>query len=98
MTGKLRVNWNRQIQLHAGWAMSLLVLAFGGGTLTLALVAAWAGVRLNDSPSMPTGLYVRTSSESVANLVVRRRRDAADDLAGAAFSMPGVENWCSTAA
>jgi conjugative transfer signal peptidase TraF len=70
MTGQLRVNWNRQIQSHAGWAMSLLVLAFGGGTLTLALVAAWAAVRLNDSPSMPTGLYVRTSSESVASLVV----------------------------
>ncbi len=49
MTGQLRVNWNRQIQSHAGWAMSLLVLAFGGGTLTLALVAAWAGVRLNDA-------------------------------------------------
>src|SRR6266481_4258582 len=70
MTGQLRVNWNREIQSHAGWAMSLLVLAFGGGTLTLALVAAWAGVRLNDSPSMPTGLYVRTSSASLASLVV----------------------------
>jgi conjugative transfer signal peptidase TraF len=70
MTGQLRVNWNRQIQSHAGWAMSLLVLAFGGGTLTLALVAAWAGLRLNDSPSMPTGLYVRTSSESSASLIV----------------------------
>jgi len=70
MTGRLRANWNREIQSHAGWAMSLLVLAFGGGTLTLALVAAWAGVRLNDSPSMPTGLYVRTSSASLASLVV----------------------------
>jgi len=70
MTGQLRVNWNRQSQSHAGWAISLLVLAFGGGTLTLALVAAWTGVRLNDSPSMPTGLYVRASSESSSTLVV----------------------------
>src|SRR5205807_2595642 len=34
------------------------------------LVASWAGLRLNDSPSMPTGLYVRTSSASSASLVV----------------------------
>jgi len=56
--------------LRPSWTISLLVLAFGGGTLALALVAAWAGLRLNDSPSMPTGLYVRTSSESIATLVV----------------------------
>jgi len=50
--------------------MSLLVLAFGAGTLALTLVASWAGLRLNDSPSMPTGLYVRTSSESRSSLIV----------------------------
>jgi conjugative transfer signal peptidase TraF len=70
MTGQLRANWARQIQSHGGGTISLLALTFGGGTLALALVAAWAGLRLNDSPSMPTGLYVRTSSESIASLVV----------------------------
>jgi conjugative transfer signal peptidase TraF len=70
MTGQLRANWTRQIQSHAGWTISLVVLALGGGTLGLVLVAAWAGLRLNDSQSMPTGLYVRTSSESSSNLVV----------------------------
>ena len=70
MTGQLRVSWNRHIGLRPCWTISLLVLAFGGGTLALALVTAWAGLRLNDSPSMPTGLYVRTSSESIATLVV----------------------------
>ena len=70
MSGKLRVNWNRPIRLRSGWAISLLVLAFGGGALALALAAAWAGLRLNDSPSMPTGLYVRTSCESRSSLVV----------------------------
>ena len=66
MTGQLRDNWIRQIRSHAGWPISLLVLAFGGGTLGLALAAGWAGLRYNDSPSMPTGVYVRTSSESNA--------------------------------
>ena len=70
MTGQLRAKLARQIQLPAGWVISLLVLAFGAGTLALTLVAACAGLRLNDSPSMPTGLYVRTSSESSASLVV----------------------------
>jgi conjugative transfer signal peptidase TraF len=70
MTGQWRAKLARQIQSRAGWAISLLVLAFGAGTLSLTLVASWAGLRLNDSPSMPTGLYVRTSSESMASLVV----------------------------
>src|SRR5712692_11243438 len=70
MTGQLRANRTREIQPHAGWAISLLVLAFGAGTLVLALAAAWAGLRFNDSPSMPTGLYVRTSAESRSSLVV----------------------------
>ena len=70
MTGQLLASWNRHIGLRPSWTISLLVLAFGGGTLALALVAAWAGLRLNDSPSMPTGLYVRTSSESNASLAV----------------------------
>jgi conjugative transfer signal peptidase TraF len=70
MTGQLQAKRTRKIQSHMGWAISLLVLAFGAGTLVLALAAAWAGLRLNDSPSMPTGLYVRTSSESNASLAV----------------------------
>src|SRR5712664_2564577 len=70
MTGQLRANWARQIRLRSGWVISLLVLGFGSGTVALALVALWAGLRLNDSPSMPTGLYVRTSSASSASLVV----------------------------
>lgn len=70
MTGQLRASRDRHIGWRAGWTISLLVLAFGGGTLALTLVAACAGLRLNDSPSMPTGVYVRTSSESIANLVV----------------------------
>jgi conjugative transfer signal peptidase TraF len=53
-----------------GGTISLLVLAFGGGALGLALAAAWAGLRYNDSPSMPTGLYVRASSESRSSLAV----------------------------
>jgi len=69
MIGQLR-NVSPQISSNLGWAISLLVLAFGGGALFLALAAVWAGVRLNDSPSMPTGLYVRTSSESRSSLVV----------------------------
>src|SRR5260370_9575121 len=69
MTG-LRANRTREIQSHAGGTISLLVLAFGGGALALARVAEGAGLRLNGSPSMPTGLYVRTSSESNASLVV----------------------------
>jgi len=70
MTGQLRANSGRHIRSSAGWVISLLVLTFGAGTLALALVASWAGLRLNDSPSMPTGLYVRTSSASNASLVV----------------------------
>jgi conjugative transfer signal peptidase TraF len=70
MTSQLRANWNWLIRLRSGWAISVLVLAFGGGALALALAAAWAGLRLNDSSSMPTGLYIRTSSESNASLVV----------------------------
>ena len=68
MTGQLRANWTRQIQSRTGGTISLLVLAFGGGALALALAAEWAGLRFNDSPSMPTGLYVRTSSESSCDL------------------------------
>lgn len=70
MTGQLRANWTRQIQLRTSGTISLLVLAFGGGALALALAAEWAGLRFNDSPSMPTGLYVRTSTEFSASLVV----------------------------
>jgi len=70
MTGQLRANWNRHIRSRVGGTISLLVLAFGGGALGLALAAAWAGLRFNDSPSMPTGLYVGTSPESDASLVV----------------------------
>jgi len=70
MTGQWRAKLARQIQSSAGWAISLLMLTFGGGMLALALGASWIGLRLNDSPSMPTGLYVRTSSESNASLVV----------------------------
>lgn len=70
MTGQLRVSWSGEFQARAGWLMSRLVLAFGGGALALAVAAQWAGLRLNDSPSMPTGLYVRTSSESGSSLVV----------------------------
>ena len=70
MTGRLRASRHPSTGWSAGWTISLLVLAFGGGTLALALVAACAGLRLNDSPSMPTGLYVRTSSTSSASLVV----------------------------
>ena len=70
MTGQLRASRNRHIRSRVGGTISLLVLAFGAGTLVLALAAARAGLRFNDSPSMPTGLYVRTSSESSASLVV----------------------------
>jgi conjugative transfer signal peptidase TraF len=70
MTGQLRANWIRQIRSRAGGTISLLVLAISGGALALALAAEWAGLRFNDSPSMPTGLYVRTSSESNASLAV----------------------------
>jgi len=70
MTGQWRAKLARKIQSPAGWATSLLVLTFGAGTLIVAVTAEWAGLRLNDSPSMPTGLYVRTSSESKASLVV----------------------------
>jgi type IV secretory pathway protease TraF len=70
MTGQLRANWIREIQSHAGWAISLLVLVFGAGTLVMGLAAAWAGVRFNDSRSMPSGFYVRVSSESKSSLAV----------------------------
>ena len=70
MTGQVRANWIRLIRSRAGGAISVLVLAFGGGALALALAAEWAGLRLNDSPSMPIGLYVRTSCESRSSLVV----------------------------
>jgi conjugative transfer signal peptidase TraF len=69
MIGQWQANGMRQIRPRAG-TISSLVLAFGGGILALALAAEWAGLRLNDSPSMPTGLYVRTFSESNASLVV----------------------------
>jgi conjugative transfer signal peptidase TraF len=62
MTRPLRANWNRRIRSRAGGTISLLVLACGGGSLGLALAAAWAGLRFND--------YVRTSSVSRSNLVV----------------------------
>src|SRR5438445_4561303 len=68
MTGQLQANWVRQRRSRAGGAIS--VLAFGSGILGMALAAAWTGLRFNASPSMPTGLYVRTSSESRSSLVV----------------------------
>jgi len=70
MTGQLRANWALRIQSRAGGTISLLMVAFGGGALALALAAEWAGLRLNDSPSMPIGFYVRASSESRSSLVV----------------------------
>jgi conjugative transfer signal peptidase TraF len=70
MTGQLSANWIREIQSRTGWAISLIALAFGGGALALGFAAECAGLRFNESPSMPTGLYVRTSSESNATLVV----------------------------
>ena len=70
MIGQLRANWTRQFGSRACWMISLFVLALGGGALALALAAELAGLRLNDSPSMPTGIYVRTSSASSASLVV----------------------------
>jgi conjugative transfer signal peptidase TraF len=70
MTGQWQANSMQQIRSRAGGTISSLVLAFGSGTLALALVGSWAGLRLNDSPSMPTGFYVRTSSESKASLAV----------------------------
>lgn len=70
MTGLLRANLTRAIRSHLGWGISLLVLALGSGVLGLALAAASAGLRFNDSPSMPTGLYVSTSDDSDASLVV----------------------------
>jgi single-stranded DNA-binding protein len=71
MTGQLRTNWNRHVRSRVGGTLSLLVLASGSGMLGLALAAAWAGLRLNNSSSMPTGLYVTTSSESIASFRVR---------------------------
>jgi conjugative transfer signal peptidase TraF len=70
MTGQLRAKTNHPIQSNAGWAVSLLVLIFGSDALGLALAAAAFGVRFNDSPSMPIGLYVTTSSDSRGTLVV----------------------------
>ena len=52
-----------------GWTASLLVLACGGGVLSLLLATKWIGLRFNDSQSMPTGVYV-TTSESNSTLVV----------------------------
>ena len=69
MTGQLRANWIRQIRSQSGGTISLLVLAIGGGALALALAAEWAGLRFNDSPSMPTGLYVRTSSDRIIHML-----------------------------
>ena len=65
----MRANWIRQIRSQAGGTISLLVLAIGGGALALALAAEWAGLRFNDSPSMPTGLYVRTSSDRIIHML-----------------------------
>ena len=53
-----------------GWTTSVVVLACGGGALSLTLAADWIGLRFNDSPSMPTGIYIRTSSESKSTLAV----------------------------
>jgi conjugative transfer signal peptidase TraF len=52
-----------------GWTASLLVLACGGGVLSLLLAAKWIGLRFNDSQSMPWGLYVTTSGSN-STLVV----------------------------
>ena len=70
MTGQLRAKTNHPIQSNAGSVVSLLVLIFGSDALGLALAAAAFGVRFNDSPSMPIGLYVTTSSDSPGTLVV----------------------------
>lgn len=55
---------------RTGLTVSLLVLAVGCGTLALGLAAKWIGLRYNDSPSMPVGLYIKTSSQSGATLIV----------------------------
>ena len=63
------MNRNRVVTAGA-WAVSLLVLACGGGAFALSLAARWIELRFNDSPSMPTGLYIRTSSDSDSTLTV----------------------------
>ena len=63
------MNRNRVVTA-GGWAVSLLVLACGGGAFALSLAAKWMDLRFNDSPSMPTGLYIRTSSDSDSTLAV----------------------------
>lgn len=59
-----------RVVARSGSTVSLLVLAVGCGTLAVALAAKWIGLRYNDSPSMPVGLYLRTSSQSNATLIV----------------------------
>jgi conjugative transfer signal peptidase TraF len=61
---------SKGIMRTRGETLSLLVLAFGAGAFALALAAESLGVRFNDSPSMPRGLYIKTSSESDSTLVV----------------------------
>ena len=63
------MNRNRVVTASS-WAVSLLVLACGGGAFALSLAAKWIDLRFNDSPSMPTGLYIRTSSDSDSTLAV----------------------------
>ena len=63
------MNRNRVVTAR-GWAVSLLALACGGGAFVLSLAAKWIDLRFNDSPSMPTGLYIRTSSDSDSTLAV----------------------------
>jgi type IV secretory pathway protease TraF len=60
----------KRVVSAVGWTASLLVLATGGGALALTLAAEWIGLRFNDSLSMPTGIYIRTSSESNSTLAV----------------------------
>jgi conjugative transfer signal peptidase TraF len=57
-------------QTAKGGALGLLVLISGTGALVVALTAESLGIRFNDSPSMPTGLYSTTTSDSDSTLVV----------------------------
>ena len=59
-----------RVLARSGSTVSLLVLAVGCVTLTVALAAKWIGLRYNDSASMPVGLYIKTSSQSDAILIV----------------------------
>ena len=59
-----------RVVARSGSTVSLLVLAIACGALAGAVAAKWIGLRYNDSPSMPVGLYVRTLSQSKATLVV----------------------------